>query len=165
MEKKLNERKKDEHVHVASIERKTKYETYKKGPFAGCYQQRSPLPSQPGRSRVGTLMHKCLVEKTRIKAKRAQGVHGPAGSSMCSKISIPRLRAVFTGTHTSCSLAKNTVNPSHLPMSPWLDAKASMRKSVGGHVSATSVFVRVRVHVRVGVCVCVQVSLGQSLSV
>ena len=121
----------------------------------------SLLPSQPGRSRVGTLMHKCLVEKTRIKAKRAQRVHGPAGSSMCSKISIPRLRAVFTGTHTSCSLAKNTANPSHLPMSPWLDAKASVRKSVGGYVSARSVFVRVRV----GVCVCVQASLGQSLSV
>ena len=27
---------------VASIERKTKYEKYMKGPFAGCYQQRSP---------------------------------------------------------------------------------------------------------------------------
>ena len=34
-------------------------------------------------------------------------VDGPAGSTMCSKISIPRLRAVCTGTHTnthtSCS--------------------------------------------------------------
>ena len=27
-------------------------------------------------------------------------VDGPAGSTMCGKISIPRLRAVCTGTHT-----------------------------------------------------------------
>ena len=27
-------------------------------------------------------------------------VDGPAGSTMCAKISIPRLRAVCTGTHT-----------------------------------------------------------------
>ena len=30
-------------------------------------------------------------------------VGGPAGSTMCAKISIPRLRAVCSGTHTHTS--------------------------------------------------------------
>ena len=43
---------------------------------------------------------------------------GPAGSTMCTKISIPRLREIYTGTHTHTPaahepLAKKRAGPSH----------------------------------------------------
>ena len=43
---------------------------------------------------------------------------GPAGSTMCAKISIPRRREIYTGTHTHTPaahepLAKKRAGPSH----------------------------------------------------
>ena len=44
---------------------------------------------------------------------RRCGPVGPAGS--CERISSPRWCAVVTGTHSSCSVAKKTADPSHPP--------------------------------------------------